>query len=197
MYCKKCGQKLHEDDKFCPNCGTFVSDTLKQEECIEKKASFKDGIKALFSKIFLYSGRSSRSEFNFGLLFLVIVSMPIIYMIMLSNPDIFLSTEVEIEQAILGMEKILDYTSLFIGIVFSVFLSAPLYRRLTDIYMNKKISIIYTICFVLSYLFSSNIILSIFPDNILMFLDIILMLLNGFSIYILVSCMVMKKKELR
>lgn len=197
MYCKKCGHKLHADDKFCPNCGSFVLDIEKKEESIDKKASFKDGIKALFSKIFLYSGRSSRSEFNFGLLFLFIISMPVVYMIMLSNPDIFLSIEIESEEAILEMQKILDYTSLFIGIIFSVFLSAPLYRRLTDIYMNKKISIIYTMCFVLSYLFSSNIILSIFPLNILMFLEVILLLLNGFSIYILIICMVMKKKELR
>ena len=31
FYCKQCGIKLEQDTKFCPSCGTVVSDQPKED----------------------------------------------------------------------------------------------------------------------------------------------------------------------
>ena len=68
MWCKKCGHEIPDDANFCPFCGEVLN------EEITKTITFKDGIMALFSKLFVFDGKASRSEFNYGLLFLMILS---------------------------------------------------------------------------------------------------------------------------
>ena len=75
MFCKKCGKELSEDTNYCPYCGQEVEKESEDIKDTVKKVTFKDGIIALFNKIFLFSGRSGQAEFNYGLLFLMLVSM--------------------------------------------------------------------------------------------------------------------------
>ena len=81
MYCIKCGKQIPDDSQFCPYCGENQQTEQFREECfnqqpvveVPRKATFKEGTKALFNKFFVFNGRTSRSEFNYGLLFIMLI----------------------------------------------------------------------------------------------------------------------------
>ena len=77
MFCRKCGKELPDDSKFCPYCGMSVN--LENEEInytpSYKKITFKEAVVALFNRFFVFKGTTGQREFNYGLLFMILVTM--------------------------------------------------------------------------------------------------------------------------
>ena len=87
MFCRKCGNELRDGDQFCSRCGEPV-EIINVSETGEvvlprKKATFKEGIAALFNKTFTFKGTSSRSEFNYGLLFLYLMGILVTWIVLI------------------------------------------------------------------------------------------------------------------
>lgn len=205
MKCKKCGNEIFEDAKYCPYCGTKVEEELviKKEE---KSVTFKDGIVALFSKIFLFSGKSGRSEFNFGLLFLIIISSvlsaftitPEVLSVLngAGSSGMLESTTDYIIQAS-ESKNILDPYNLYnlvVMLLYVIFLCAPVYRRLNDCGYGKKIVVLLTILFVVSEIVCSNLLWCILPENIYNIVYIFIEILSFINLFILLTCMLKKSK---
>lgn len=155
MICKHCGREIPDNSTYCIYCG------YKQDEVIrtvKKGSSFKSGVKALFSKFMLFEGRSSRSEFNFGLLFLLIlmqvVSMFILVPYMMDMMEMMMNTQGEAIEEVTysGMIDPISLMSMIISVVMSIFLAAPIYRRFNDCGFTKKIVTILTVVFLLGQL---------------------------------------------
>lgn len=52
MFCKKCGSKIPDSSKFCPECGADVKDMIKKESVIEKTGgSAGKAVKGFFNKV--------------------------------------------------------------------------------------------------------------------------------------------------
>ena len=192
MYCKKCGNEIPEGSKYCPFCGI----------CLEgnglNKATFKDGIMALFSKLFVFEGTSSRSEFNYGFLFLLIISS--IFSMVIMTPNFSNSTDyIQMENVfndMLSSKNILDSYNLYnvgVSIVYSVFLSAPVFRRLTDIGYEKKKVVIFTVLFVVSQLLCSSLLWCLLPTNIYNIISIFISVLSIVNSCILILCIFKRK----
>lgn len=155
MICKHCGREIPDNSTYCIYCG------YKQDEVIrtvKKGSSFKSGVKALFSKFMLFEGRSSRSEFNFGLLFLLIlmqvVSMFILVPYIMDMMEMMMNTQGEAIEEVTysGMIDPISLMSMIISVVMSIFLAAPIYRRFNDCGFTKKIVTILTVVFLLGQL---------------------------------------------
>lgn len=189
MICKKCGQEIPGGSKFCPFCGTCVDDRKVS------KATFKDGITALFSKLFVFEGKCSRSEFNYGLLFLMIISS-FLSMLMVT-PDLEGLGALRPENSFNEMlnlftsKNIFDSYNLYnigVSIVYAIFLSGPVFRRLTDIGIDKKRVTIFTVLFVVSQLLCSTLLWCILPTDVYKAISIILDLLSIANLGILLVC---------
>ncbi|MBQ8766611.1 MAG: zinc ribbon domain-containing protein, partial [Clostridia bacterium] len=75
MYCKNCGKEIPDNSVYCTYCGTLVGESvIKGDVKPEEKITFKDAIKALFTRLFVFEGKTGQREFNFGFLFLIIIS---------------------------------------------------------------------------------------------------------------------------
>lgn len=105
MYCKKCGNKLKEDAKFCPRCGekvptnveidyeSEIDDTMEQTSGGKKKFLIIGGIAALVivivgigNKQLNHNGEDDRAELN---------------------PQVY-STEMQSEETIFGATETID-----------------------------------------------------------------------------------------
>ena len=146
MICKKCNANIPDGSKFCACCGARLED--------KNKVTFKGSIKALFAKFMLFEGKTTRKEFNFGLLFIYIIlqalSVFVLVPYFLDVFDLALSGETDpnVLLAYDGIIHPLDLTSLVISVILSIFLVAPIYRRFNDCGIQKVKSIIFTIIFV-------------------------------------------------
>lgn len=159
MYCTNCGHKNDENANFCQQCGAPLRKTenveVKRDINRPKLVTFKDGIKALFEKIFLFKGLTSRAEFNYGLLFLMIIgvgvssimSMSLVSQVDITNPN----ATALLTEMLLNSEFYLIFTLLY-SLAFAIFLSAPVYRRLADLDIFGKSAVILTVIFVLGQL---------------------------------------------
>jgi uncharacterized membrane protein YhaH (DUF805 family) len=70
MYCYKCGSHNQDNAKYCVDCGSLIS-----EQKANSKMTFTESISTCFSKYFTFSGRASRSEYWWFLLFNLIISV--------------------------------------------------------------------------------------------------------------------------
>ena len=192
MFCKKCGQEIPEGSKYCPFCG------ISLEENVNNKATFKDGIMALFNKLFIFDGKSSRSEFNYGLLFLMIISSIFSMFIMSTDLNALTTTDpTQMENSLNEMlnmftsKNILDSYNLYnigVSIVYTIFLSAPVFRRLADIGFDTKKAKVLTIVFVVSQLLCSTLLWCILPTNVYEIISIFLDVLSIVNLAILLMC---------
>ena len=196
MICKKCGQEIPEGSKYCPFCGVCIV-----EEGISN-STFKDGMMALFNKLFIFEGKSSRSEFNYGLLFLMIISS--IFSMFMVTPDLDSLGSSQTGNSfneILNLftsKNILDSYNLYnigVSIVYAIFLSAPVFRRLNDIGFDIVRVKVFTILFVVSQLLCSTLLWCVLPTNIYSAISIILDLLSIANLGVLLVCIFRSGKK--
>ena len=200
MYCKKCGNEIPEDSNYCPNCGA----SLYEEQKIYKRVTFKDGIVALFNKLFLFEGRSSRSEFNYGYLFIILISM-VLSMMTISSELSGLLLNAETEEALylalseyLSSKDILSSFNLYniaVSLVMAIFLSAPVFRRLSDCGFNRKTVTILSILFVFSQILSSSLLWCLLPTKTYTSISFILEILSYVNLFILCMCVFKKSAQ--
>lgn len=218
MYCRKCGNQIPNDSKFCIYCGEEVKtdetdnvnfepnvegEQYYQEQVVER-VTFKSGIKALFNKLFVFEGRSGRAEFNYGLLFLFLLSMALSTLTLASDMSSLLSSGVEdMEGVMTDILVTFESTDIFnpynlyslgVSIVFSVFLCAPVYRRLTDSGMKKGLTTALTIVFVLSQLLPSPLSYCLLPLETYEAIYPVISILSTAGTVILFCCMLLKTK---
>ena len=68
-FCSECKTENSEKSKFCSSCGTALVITQS------KMTSFPDAIKLFFRRCFDFRGRSTRAEYWWAILFLILVSL--------------------------------------------------------------------------------------------------------------------------
>ena len=188
MYCRKCGQEIPNDSKFCPVCGEYLGEGYK-------RVTFKDGTMALFNKLFVFEGKSSRSEFNYGLLFLMLASMVMSLLVMgsdintLSDPNSMQSIE-EMMNMFASKDILNSYNLYNIGVslLYVIFLSAPVYRRLADIGFDSKRTKIMTIAFVASQILCSSLVWCLIPTDIYNAISIVLDIVSIINLAIILMC---------
>lgn len=207
MFCKKCGNQLPDDANFCPNCGEKINDEVTKEEVLEtpspKKATFKEGVKDLFERIFVFEGKSTRSQFNYGVLFIFILSMVIsavvIYPAVIESLTNVSSLE-EMEKAINDLTLSTDILNPFnlyniaISLVYAIFLVAPVFRRLSDCNVSRKWSYIWAIVFAVSQVACSSLLVCLLPNNLYLSFVGIIDVLGIANSCIFIYCMFVKSK---
>ena len=211
MYCRNCGKELQEGSKFCPYCGTAVEVEAEYHYSVpvSKKVSFKESIIALFNRFFVFEGTSSQREFNFGLLFLIIITIALTTLVVF--PEITEFTEMIISyNGNIDMDAFMYYLdslvskdifhfynllNIGIAIVFSLFLVAPIYRRMIDTGKTKVFSIIAAILFVVSQMLCCGILYCLLPDGIYNSIVIILDLLSIANLAIILMCVFGKTRN--
>ena len=198
MYCNKCGHQINEGDKFCPNCGNPVNVIDINNDgvvLVKRRATFKEGIQALFSKTFVFSGRSSRSEFNFGALFLYLVGMVITWiMIMPIMNELPQTTDMMVMMEYLMEEMTstdllspINLATFGTTLLYVIFLAAPVYRRAFDIFGNKSTSIAFSCVFVAGQLLGSAYVATLLGDFYNIISPFALILSFG-SLFVLFMC---------
>lgn len=200
MYCRKCGNEIPEGSNYCPNCGEPINNL--NETRSSNKATFKEGIIALFNKLFLFEGRSSRSEFNYGFLFLVIISSVLsMFSVFPEISDILLQAELNpelIEQLTneyFASKDILNSFNLYniaVSVLMAIFLCAPVFRRLNDCGFNPKSVIILTILFVITQILCSTLLWCLLPIDLYLSLGFIFDIMSLVNSVIILICIFKK-----
>ena len=208
MYCKKCGNQIPNNANFCPYCGEKIDNeevVLEEviKESIPRKATFKESVKDLFERIFLFEGKSTRSQFNYGVLFIMLLSM--VLSMVTVYPSMFDSlmaaqTYEEIVLILTDMtvsKDILNPLNLFniaMSALYAIFLVAPVFRRMTDCKVSKKWALTWAIVFAVSQIACSCLLYCLLPtqiyDSILGVLDI----LGVANSCIFIYCMFVRSK---
>ena len=207
MFCRKCGKELPDDSKFCPYCGMSVN--LENEEInytpSYKKITFKEAVVALFNRFFVFKGTTGQREFNYGLLFMILISMGLSMII--SMPEVSEMTneilangmydEAWLEDYINSMvsKDIWHYTNLYSiasAILYSIFFVAPVYRRMIDTGKSEKFAMISAILFVVSEIACCNILYCLLPDNIYNSILGVIDILSIVNLAILLMCVFWK-----
>ena len=203
MQCKRCGREVLDDAKYCPYCGTILNEDTSEGIKIRKKATFKEGMIALFIKIFLFEGYTSRSEFNYGLVFLMIISSilshltvtPQILGLLDENSTMDMNAIFEyFESASLNKEIMNTYNLYNIGValIMCIFLCAPVFRRLIDCGLKKNSASLLTILFVISEIVCSNLLWCILPTEIYQTILIFIEVFSYINLIVLFLCIFRK-----
>ena len=197
MYCNKCGAEIPEGSNYCPKCGQMLGNSSGYR----KRTTFKDGVVALFNKLFLFDGKSSRSEFNYGYLFLIIISTILAMFTVTSDiTDIYMQVDdsAVLEQMLteyMSSKDILSSFNLYniaVALIMAIFLCAPLYRRLTDCGFSKKVVRVLTIVFVISQILCSTLLWCLLPIDVYNAVSYLLEILSYANLIILLLCMFKK-----
>lgn len=198
MNCRRCGHELKEGDMFCSKCG-FPTETIdinsESGAQIKRKATFKDGVLALFSKTFTFKGVSSRREFNFSALFLYLVSiliswislMPIVNEIPQTNDFLVIYDYILTEMTSTDLSSAINVAAFATTIMYVIFLTAPVFRRTNDIYQSKSISIVFASLFVGGQLLGSNYVITLMGEIYNVIAPLCLILSFG-SIFVILMC---------
>jgi uncharacterized membrane protein YhaH (DUF805 family) len=208
MFCRKCGNEIKDGDRFCAKCGEPVEviDVTSDEEVVlpRKKATFTQGIAALFSKTFSFKGTSSRSEFNYGLLFIYLISTVVSSMVITPMmSDMETSTNfIEIYEHMLIEMSSPDLTSpynvatLAITLLYVVFLTAPIFRRTMDIYNNSKKATVFSVLFAVGQIVGSNYFVALIGNGLYDALSLVFGILSIASTVVMIIC-IFKKSAYR
>ena len=156
------------------------------------------------NKIFVFDGKSSRSEFNYGLLFLMIIST-VLSSLTVSNEmtDILLEAGTNPELLESLMDQYLNSRDIFnlynlyniaVSLIMAIFLCAPVFRRLTDAGYNRKTTTILTIIFVVSQIACSTLLYCLLPVDIYNVVSIFLDVLSFANLAVLLICMIKKSQ---
>lgn len=210
MFCRKCGKELPSDSKFCPYCGMIVN--LENEEINHtpsyKKITFKEAIVALFNRMFVFKGKTGQREFNYGLLFMILITMGLSMILTMPEASEMANEiltngmydEAWLEDYINSMvsKDIWHYSNLYniaVAILYSIFFVAPVYRRMIDTGKSEKFAMISTIVFVVSEIAGSNILYCLLPNSIYNNIIIILDILSIANLAILLMCVFGKSES--
>ena len=211
MYCRNCGKELQEGSKFCPYCGMAVEVEAEYHysEPVLKKVSFKESIIALFNRFFVFDGTSSQREFNFGLLFLIIIAYSLTTLVVLPEAIKFTEAIISLNGNIdmdaltyyldsLVSKDIFHFSNLLnigVAIVFSLFLVAPIYRRMIDTGKTKTFSSVAAILFVVSQMLCCGILYCLLPDAIYNSIVFILDIFSIVNLAIILMCVFGKTRN--
>mgnify|MGYP001186575049 CR=1 FL=1 len=79
MYCPTCSAESELNSRFCGNCGTNLSEVDTSEGLQQPKVGFGGAIGRGFSNYFNFSGRATRAEYWWWILFnFLVVLIPIV-----------------------------------------------------------------------------------------------------------------------
>lgn len=171
MICKSCGHEMEEGLSFCPNCGKPINVEATVKVLPKTtKTTFGSAIVALFTKMFVFKGKSKRLEFNFGLLFIYIISVAISTILIVPEMTKIMSSinfenfdpetyVIMLESFLLSIDPLsaINLASIIVCLVYAVFLTAPVYRRIYDAFDSKVAAIILSIVFALGQVLGSPI----------------------------------------
>lgn len=173
-----------------------------------KKITFKEAVVALFNRFFVFKGTTGQREFNYGLLFMILISMGLSMII--SMPEVSEMTneilangmydEAWLEDYINSMvsKDIWHYTNLYSiasALLYSIFFVAPVYRRMIDTGKSEKFAMISAILFVVSEIACCNILYCLLPDNIYNSILGVIDILSIVNLAILLMCVFGKTKK--
>lgn len=203
MYCKNCGKEIPDNSVYCSYCGTLVREDAfqKEEKVVENKITFKEATTNLFTRIFLFEGRTGQREFNFGLLFVMLLTMILSFIMTMpeankmANEMIASNTFSEeifynyIDSLV--SKDIFHYANLYnIGaaLIYSVLLVAPVYRRMVDNGKTHMVAGLLAALFVVSELGYSNLLYCLLPDAIYSYFITTIDLLSIVNLVIILMC---------
>lgn len=156
MNCPKCNQQLDDNIDVCPYCGQVIEKTVKP-------VTFKETTKSLFTELFVFNGKIGRRFFIYQVLFLFLISMAI-SMLGIS----FSSASLEEIATLHFPDNFFDGYNLanfVIALLYAIFLAAPVYRRTNDAFDSKNVALVFTIFFLISQLYSTNILSFVIKDS--------------------------------
>ena len=205
MRCNRCGHELNDGDKFCPKCGNeieVINISENGDVITNKKETFKDGIVALFSKTFTFSGRSSRSEFNYGALFLYLVGvliswvaiMPVVSELPEASSVMEMMDIMMAELSSTDLASPINVAAFATTIMYVIFLAAPIFRRANDIFGNKSTSIAFSAVFVLGEILGSNYVITLLGE-FYNFISPFALVLSFGSLFVLLICIFRRGKN--
>ena len=87
MYCSKCSSPIPNGSKYCPSCGFAApvgsEEPLSYQQSVDtsgmpvRKIGFGEAVRNFFTQYAVFSGRATRSEYWYVVLFEIIVSLAI------------------------------------------------------------------------------------------------------------------------
>ena len=76
VFCAKCGDELQIDSAFCGKCGSAQSKSISPEIADRGMVRFGEAISMAIRNYFVFKGRSTRAEYWWWILFLVLAAIP-------------------------------------------------------------------------------------------------------------------------
>ena len=92
MYCPKCGTEIPAGSRYCPGCDAYVgpesTPTADTSNLPVRKIGFGEAVRNFFAQYATFSGRATRSEYWYMVLFNLLVSMVISAIGGLISPEV-------------------------------------------------------------------------------------------------------------
>ena len=76
-YCAKCGEELQVDSGFCGKCGSAQVKPIPTEIADGGMVGFGEAISMAIRNYFVFKGRSTRAEYWWWIVFLILASIPL------------------------------------------------------------------------------------------------------------------------
>tara|TARA_B100001964_G_C14036471_1_gene510648 strand:+ start:258 stop:842 length:585 start_codon:yes stop_codon:yes gene_type:complete len=77
VYCEICGKELQIDSAFCGNCGSAQSTPIPPAIKEMDRVGFREAISMAIRNYFIFKGRSTRAEYWWWLVFLILATIPL------------------------------------------------------------------------------------------------------------------------
>lgn len=76
-YCSKCGEELQINSDFCGKCGSSQVKPIPTEIADGEMVGFRGAISMAIRNYFVFKGRSTRAEYWWWVLFLILATIPL------------------------------------------------------------------------------------------------------------------------